>query len=207
MLLINIGTGTIRQQPVWKCCGLLWLLVECVEAIQVLGLPWPRTQATFSKSFRCGVQPVVQSWQNYWRRRWITQTSKLYANCSLTDMIEVMLLTQWDFFVGSWSSVIFHWSVCIEKINKFFCTCGPSWEPVFESEWRATYFGSLRVKLILRRFGMPKWVWPSMNQYRMSSVQTSTLCPSMHRKLTEDGGCCMQNSQHPTKSRVWVIGY
>ena len=44
---------------------------------------------------------------------------------------------------------------------------------------------------------MPKWVWSSMNQYRMFLVQTSTPTPSMHQKFTKDGRCCMQttNSQ------------
>ena len=34
---------------------------------------------------------------------------------------------------------------------------------------------------------MPKWIWPSMNQKGMFFVQTSTLPPSMHRKLAKHG--------------------
>jgi hypothetical protein len=63
-----------------------------------------------------------------------------------------------------------------------------------------TYFSSLRAKLILALLGMPKWVWPLMNQYRMFFVQTSTPPPRMHQKLTKHGKFCKQNNQLPTKS-------
>ena len=46
------------------------------------------------------------------------------------------------------------------------------------------YFGPLRAKLILAPLGMPKWVRSSTNLHRMFFVQTSTLPPSMHHKLT-----------------------
>jgi hypothetical protein len=39
----------------------------------------------------------------------------------------------------------------------------------------------------LAPLGMPKWIRPSMDQYSMFFVQTSTLPPSMHRKLTKHG--------------------
>ena len=39
-----------------------------------------------------------------------------------------------------------------------------------------------------------------MNRYRMLFVQTSTLPPSMHQKLTKHGKFCKQNNQLPTKS-------
>ena len=45
-----------------------------------------------------------------------------------------------------------------------------------------------------------KWVWPSMDRYRMFFVQTSTLPPNMHLKLTKHGRFCKQNNQLPTKS-------
>jgi hypothetical protein len=39
-----------------------------------------------------------------------------------------------------------------------------------------------------------------MNRYRMFFVQTSTLPPRMHQKLTKHGRFCKQNNQIPTKS-------
>jgi hypothetical protein len=41
-----------------------------------------------------------------------------------------------------------------------------------------------------------------MNRYRMFFVQTSTLPPRMHHKLTKHGRFCKQNNQLPTKSHV-----
>jgi hypothetical protein len=49
---------------------------------------------------------------------------------------------------------------------------------------------------------VPKWVWPSMNRYRMFFIQTSTLPPGMHQKLTKHGRFCRQNNQLPTKTHV-----
>jgi hypothetical protein len=49
---------------------------------------------------------------------------------------------------------------------------------------------------------MPKWVWPSMNRCRMFFIQTSTLSPSMYRKLTQHGRCCMQSNELLTKSHA-----
>ena len=89
--------------------------------------------------------------------------------------------------------------VGLHTISLILSTCGAFLEVVFEFEWRSTYFGSLRAKVILAPLGMPKWVWPSMNQHRVIFVQTSTLPPSMHHKLPDHGRCCMQNNQLPTK--------
>ena len=41
-----------------------------------------------------------------------------------------------------------------------------------------------------------------MNQYRMFYLQTSTLPPRMHHKLTKHERFCKQNNQLPTKSNV-----
>jgi hypothetical protein len=41
-----------------------------------------------------------------------------------------------------------------------------------------------------------------MNQYRKFYVQTPTLPPRMHQKLTKHGRFCKQNNQPPTKSHV-----
>ena len=82
-------------------------------------------------------------------------------------------------FVKSWSRMIFHWCLCINN-QEFLSTRGACVEVVFECEWRATCFGLLRVKLILALLGIPEWVWPLMDQYRMFFVRTSTRPPSMH---------------------------
>ena len=41
-----------------------------------------------------------------------------------------------------------------------------------------------------------------MNRYRKFYLQTSTLPPCMHHKLTKHGRFCKQNNQLPTKTRV-----
>ena len=41
--------------------------------------------------------------------------------------------------------------------------------------------------------------------YGMSFIQTSTLTPSMHPKLTEHGKLCMRNNQLPTKTLVELM--
>jgi hypothetical protein len=41
-----------------------------------------------------------------------------------------------------------------------------------------------------------------MTRYRMFYVQTSTLPPRMHQKLTKHGKFGQQNNQLPTKSHV-----
>ena len=51
--------------------------------------------------------------------------------------------------------MISHWLLCI-KYELFLSTCGACSEVVFEFEWRATYFGSLKAKLILAPLDMPK---------------------------------------------------
>ena len=51
--------------------------------------------------------------------------------------------------------MIFHWFFCIQS-QYFISTCGAYSEVVFEFDQRATYFGSLRAKLILAPLGMPK---------------------------------------------------
>ena len=90
--------------------------------------------------------------------------------------------------------------VVLHTISIISFHCGACLEVVFEFEWRATYFASLRAKLILAPLGIPKWVRPSMNWYGMFFVQTPTPSPSMHWKCTQHG-TCMQNNQHPTKGQ------
>ena len=61
-----------------------------------------------------------------------------------------------------------------------------------------------RGKLNVAPFGMPKCVWPSMNQYKMFSTQTSTLLlpSSMHCWLTKHGRCCVQINKLLTRSHI-----
>ena len=102
-------------------------------------------------------------------------------------------------FVWSWSFMIFliGWGLQTISINFFLLwrMLGSS----VEYEWRATYLRLLRASL-----GMPKWVWPSFNQYRMF-IQTSTLPPTMQRKLMKHGRCCTQSNELPTKSLTKVM--
>jgi hypothetical protein len=54
-------------------------------------------------------------------------------------------------------------------------------------------------------FGMPRGAKMSLalhEPYRMFYVQTSTLPPRMHQKLTKHGRFCKQNNQLPTKTHV-----
>ena len=88
-----------------------------------------------------------------------------------------------DLSIGSWSPMIFHWLLCIQY-QEFLATLWCMLEVVSKFAYRATYFGTLRAKLILAPLGMPTWVWPSMNWYSMFFVQISTLPRNMHRKLT-----------------------
>ena len=69
--------------------------------------------------------------------------------------------------------------------------------------WMKSYlFCSLRAKLSLAPSGIPKWVWLSMNRFRVFFVEISTLPPSMHSKLTQYGRCNLQNNQLRTKTHV-----
>ena len=85
-------------------------------------------------------------------------------------------------FVKSWAPTIFYWLFCIQY-HSFLSTCCAYYEIEFKIERRATYFSSLRAKLVLASIGIPKWVWLSTNQCRKFVVQTTTLSPSMHQKL------------------------
>ena len=91
-------------------------------------------------------------------------------------------------------------------VNKLLPLCGACLELVFEVEPRATNFGSLRVKLNLAPLGMPKWVWPSMNRDKMFFIQTSTIPPSMHRKLTEHGRSFFAKRSTLDRKSCWVKG-
>ena len=66
-----------------------------------------------------------------------------------------------------WCPMIVHRLICI-LFQIILSTCGACLEVVFEFGWIATtYFGSLMAILNLRPLGMPKWVWPSRNRWRM----------------------------------------
>ena len=55
--------------------------------------------------------------------------------------------------------MIFQWFFYIQN-QSCLSTCGACLEVVFEYEWRAAYFGSLRANLILAPLGMPKEFHP-----------------------------------------------
>ena len=86
----------------------------------------------------------------------------------------------------------------LQQYQEFLSTCGACSEVVFEFEWRPTYFGLVRAKLILAPLGMLIWVRPSISRYRMFFIQTSTLLPSMQNM---DCVVC-KTTQLPTKSHV-----
>ena len=95
-------------------------------------------------------------------------------------------------FVGSGSPLIFH-RLFSYNINSTFphVVHGRSCI-VFEFEWRAIWFGSLRADLILE----PQYT----DKYRMFFVQTSTLPPSMPRKLNlpnMEGVVCNTTNSRP----------
>jgi hypothetical protein len=60
-------------------------------------------------------------------------------------------------FVKGGPPMFFYCLVCIQY-HQFLSTRGACWEVVFEFECRATSFDSLKDKLILALFGMPKLV-------------------------------------------------
>jgi hypothetical protein len=112
-----------------------------------------------------------------------------------TASIELSFNSTW-LLVGSWL-------FCLQNLPclvSFWCMRGGY--VVWRFEHRTFYIGSWRVKLVLACQEVLKWVWSSMNWYRMFYVKTSTLPPRMHQKLTEHGKICKQNNQLPTKSHV-----
>ena len=102
-------------------------------------------------------------------------------------------------FNSSWH-LVGSWLFCLQTVHVWY-VFGACVEVVWRFEQR-TYIGSWRAKLILAPLGTPKWVWSSMNWYRMLFVQTSTLPPRMHHKHTKHGRFCKQNNELPTKSHV-----
>ena len=141
-------------------------------------------------------QPLAQSWR---------PENQMLAKVSFLIISVLFYIHAWDYYpqingasVGSWSPMISNW-LFFMQYQQFLSTCGSSLEVVLEFEWRAAYFGSLRTKLNLARLGGPKWVWPSLKQYRMCSVQTCTPttkhAPKTHRTYMEGVVCKTTNSQ------------
>ena len=112
--------------------------------------------------------------------------------------------TLWDFSSGvgpSWCSI-----GCFAYFCQYFLsTCGACSEVVFEFEWRATYFSSLRAKLVTASLGMPKWVWPLINWYRTFFIQTSALPASIHTNLPNMEGLYAKQLT-PNQKLCWVRG-
>ena len=98
--------------------------------------------------------------------------------------------------------MFFLWLFCIQYLNFFplVVHARRCWSNLNEEQ--PISWGSLRIKLISAPLDTPKWVWPSMNRYRMFFDQTITLPPNMHHKLTEHERCWMRNIWFPTKSHV-----
>ena len=105
------------------------------------------------------------------------------------------LLTQWDFCVGSWSLVKFYWLFCIQY-EQFRSTCCACLEVVFEFEWRATYFSSLRARYILA---------PQVchNELIYNVLYSNLHTTSKHGpKTCQTWKVSFANNQLPTKSYV-----
>ena len=77
-------------------------------------------------------------------------------------------------------------------------TCGACLEIVFKFEWRATYFGSLRVKLFLAPLGMPRYFDPQGTGIECSLIKASHYLQRC-TKVTEHGRYSTQNNQLLTK--------
>jgi hypothetical protein len=67
---------------------------------------------------------------------------------------------------------------------------------------RATYFSSVKAKLVLAPLVIPEWVWPSTNRRRMFFSQTTTPPSSMPSELAKHWKRCKQNNQLLTKSHL-----
>ena len=103
---------------------------------------------------------------------------------------QLSILTRWHILSGVgplWFS-----NCCFAyNVNNIFSTCGACSEVHVNLDKEQSISVS-RAKHMLAPLGMPKWVWPSMNQYKVFFVQTSTLLPlSIHQKFTKHGRCCM----------------
>jgi len=160
---------------------------------------------------------VRKDWQGLWQKHWMRlqrHTCQVHIDpvsvllyvdlCSLCCYPLKAILrwlgypfTQCDFLSGLFDHPWIPIGCFAYKFSKFLSTCGAILEVVFEFEWRATYFGSLTTKVILAPLGMPKWVWPSMNRYRMFFIQPSTILPSMHQKLGKWKSACKLTNSCP----------
>ena len=138
--------------------------------------PYPRTSCTPHET------PCTRSKQG------------MFIMSKIVKDIRVILLLNGTFFCQELVPYDFP-MVVLHTESRISFTCGACSEGVFEFEWKATSVGLLRAKLMLAPLDMLKRVSPSRNQYRMFFVQTSTLPPSMHQKLTKHGRSCMQNNQ------------
>ena len=135
--------------------------------------------------------------QNYqWPQLLIKSSIELQDNsndqCMLEQCRQSISLKPWLFRI---------------EIQSFLSTCAACL--VVEFEWRATYFSSLRVKLMLAPLGMLKRVWLLMNPYRMLILQTSTwLPPSMQAPKTYWRWKVLYAKQPtPDQKSCWLKGW
>ena len=124
----------------------------------------------------------------------LVMLASLQTSESLSSWIFWVILQLYGTFLLELVPWMLHWLFCILlSIFSFHLWC----MLVFEFEWRATYFSSLRAKLVTASLGMPKWVWPSINWYSTFFIPTSALPASMHKNLPNMEGfvCKTTNSQ------------
>ena len=93
--------------------------------------------------------------------------------CSSTQMILSMIL---ELSIDSTGVLVVELVVLHTTLSRF-SFFGARLELVWKFEQQTFHIGSLRVKLILASQEVLKWVWPSVSQYIMWFIQTSTPTP------------------------------
>ena len=106
-------------------------------------------------------------------------TTFTLGTCSRSTLFNRVILNSMGLYVGSASPMTFHWLLCIQN-QKLLSTCGACSKVVFEFECRATYSGSLGVKLTVPPHACQNEFDPRLVTIECSLFKTSTLPPSMH---------------------------
>ena len=107
--------------------------------------------------------------------------------------------------MGFWLEVDPLWFLTGSFAYEFLSTCGAHVKAVFEFEWRATYFRSLRTKTHFYTSWNTKLSRPSLNWYRMFFAQPPHYLQACTKQLTKHERCRMQKNQLLTKSPVKVM--
>ena len=106
-------------------------------------------------------------------------------------------------FVRSWGPSTLN-RLLLYKIYSLFPLVVHALEVVFEVEWRATYFSSLRAKLIAP-LDTPNWVWPSMTNIGCSSFEPPHYLKHAP-KTYKHGRFCMEKQPTPDQKLFEVRG-